>query len=431
MAKIALIQTYPYDAIAGGDGAYIQSLAQYLHQTGHDVYGLVTDMTRGRTRPIYESFYPVERYRSWRVRNAVRVSPRAFVNCNFSGISARVLEKLRCCGSRMETDQDEWAHREALWSSKQLEKLHPDVTILCFGAVHFASVLRDVYNNILALPGPIPGRKLWSTSPNQPSWEDQSKIAPTQAKLASALAYADRVGLNSRDDLAYAIKYLNVKRGIVVGMGFPSQVIFPESSEQIILFVGNATEANRAGVHWFLTKVWPVVRASCPDARFRIVGRIAFSNEARDGVAVERIGPVADLAPEYRQAQVVIAPLLFGTAGVKIKVAEAMSYGRPLVVTSVGADGDPGQLDPGGIVVDDCGDFARGIIALLRDANLRREKSMGAAKVFTSCFSYNSSYGEITRWIDQVVSGAGSRTAQDAVESRNYGLQIKTGPILS
>jgi hypothetical protein len=33
---------------------------------------------------------------------------------------------------------------------------------------------------------------------------------------------------------------------------------------------------------------------------------------------------------------------------------------------------------------------------------------MGAAKVFQSCFSYDSSYSEITEWIDKVVPAARS-----------------------
>lgn len=409
MARIALIQSYPYDAVAGGDGAYIQSLGQYLVRLGHEVHGLVTDTTRGRTSPIYESFYPLDKYRSWRVRNAVRVNRTAFFDYRFSRIPVKLLRKLGGRQRNGGTADRDWARREALWTSEQLEKLCPDVIILCFGAVHFASLLASSHVTILALPGPIPGRELGPKSTDRRSPANQNEITPAQAGLAGALAHADCVGLNSHDDLTYAIERLNVKRAIVVGMGFPSQPVFPESSEPIILFVGNATASNRAGIRWFLAQVWPAIRASCPDARFRIVGRVAFSNEARGGTAVDRLGPVADLAPEYRRAQVVIAPLVSGTAGVKIKVAEAMSYGRPLVTTSIGGDvGDPRQLDPAAIVADDPSDFARGIIALLQNANLRREKSKGATKVFNRCFSYTSSYCELSAWIDQIVPVAAS-----------------------
>lgn len=417
MASIALIQSYPYDAIAGGDGAFIQSLGQYLAQSGHDIHGLVTDTTRGRTSPIYQSYYRLDKYRSWRVRNAVRVNQTSFVDYQFARIVVKPLEKLGWKRRISELDIDKWVPREALWTSKQLKKLRPDVIILCFEAVHFASRLTSYDGNILALPGPIPGVSSGRHQPINPRGLDQDKIPAVQVCLAAALAHADCVGFNSCDDGTYAIERLNVKRAIVVGMGFPSQEVLPESSEPVILFVGGATIPNRTGLRWFLTQVWPTIRASCPDARFRIVGRVALSNEASGAAAVDRIGPVADLAPEYRRAQVVIAPLVEGTAGVKIKVAEAISYGRPLVTTSIGADGgDPRQLDPAAIIADHPIDFAHGIIALLQDPNLRQEKSMGAAKVFQSCFSYNSSYCGVSEWIDQVVRGTRSCRGQNVRE---------------
>jgi glycosyltransferase involved in cell wall biosynthesis len=399
VSRIALIQNYPYDAVAGGDGAFIQSFGRYLSQLGHEIHGLVTDTTRGRTSPIYRSFYPVDKYRSWSVRHAVRISRRAFVDYRLSRFPVKLLEKMGWRPPTKEAREVDWARPEALWCVKQLEKLRPEAIILCFEAVHFAPLLlTSFHGRILSIPGPIPGRRLKNVS------ADQNKISPVQAELASALAYADCVGLNSHDDLSYAVKRLNVKRALVVGMGFPSQAILPESSEPIILFVGNATAPNRDGLRWFLENVWPAVRAACPEARFRIVGRAALNSPTGPEVAVDRVGPVADLTPEYQRAQVVIAPLVSGTAGVKIKVAEAMSYGRPLVSTFIGVDGgDPGQLDPAAIVADDPTDFAQGIIALLRDPHLRRQKSAGAAEVFESCFSYNSSYGALSNWIDQII----------------------------
>jgi glycosyltransferase involved in cell wall biosynthesis len=403
VAKIAIIQTYPYDAVAGGDGAYIQSFGQYLESLGHEIHGLVTDTTRNRTSPIYKSFYRVDMYKSWHVRNAVRIGRRIFVDYSFSRFPVRLLEKMGWRGPAKEADIEEWASCEAFWAAKQLKKLRPDAVILCFDGVHIAKWLAPLHTHILALPGPIPGRDLRTQSP------DQMGLLPIQVELAGALAHANCVGLNNHDDLSYAIKRLKVKRAIVVGMGFPTQAPLPESSEPIILFVGNATTPNLDGIRWFLDLVWPTVRASCPKARFRIVGRAATGNEAGKEEAVDRVGPVADLVPEYRRAQLVIAPLVSGTAGVKVKVAEAMSYGRPMVTTSIGVDGgDPRQLDRAAFVADDPGDFARGVIALLTDSNLRREKSAGAKEVFNSCFSYQSSYGELAKWIDQSIPAGSS-----------------------
>jgi glycosyltransferase involved in cell wall biosynthesis len=200
--------------------------------------------------------------------------------------------------------------------------------------------------------------------------------------------------------VAYAAEFLNVKTSIFVGMGYPDIDFCPESNESVVLFVGNMTQPNRLALSWFLTSVWPTVLSSHPTARFRIVGRVAFSSEAYAGVSVERVGPVRELAPEYRRAQVVVAPLVSGSAGVKIKVAEAMSYGRPLVTTSIGVDNrDVHQLEDGAIVANEPADFARGVISLLSDGALWKTKSAGARRVFRNYFSYSASYDEFSAWL--------------------------------
>jgi hypothetical protein len=93
MAVLALIQSYPYDEILGGDAAYILALAKYLKECGNEIHGLVTDVPRGRTNPFYRSAYAVEQFSSWRVRNAIRIGKRAFFAPHRSQ-PARILNRL-------------------------------------------------------------------------------------------------------------------------------------------------------------------------------------------------------------------------------------------------------------------------------------------------------------------------------------------------
>ncbi|MGN6534650.1 MAG: hypothetical protein ACTHKQ_02825, partial [Mesorhizobium sp.] len=79
MAVLAIVHSYPYDAFFGGDGAYVQAFGQYLLRTGHEVHGLVSDMTRGRRSPIGRSVYEIEKYSSWQVRNSIRLNRRTFL----------------------------------------------------------------------------------------------------------------------------------------------------------------------------------------------------------------------------------------------------------------------------------------------------------------------------------------------------------------
>jgi glycosyltransferase involved in cell wall biosynthesis len=98
---------------------------------------------------------------------------------------------------------------------------------------------------------------------------------------------------------------------------------------------------------------------------------------------------------------------LSGTTGVKVKVAEAMAFGRPLVTTSVGIDpGQRDQLDPGTLVADTEQDFATSVLDLLTQPNVRIEKGRGAKRVYESWFSQEACYREVARWIDAVAKPA-------------------------
>ena len=301
-----------------------------------------------------------------------------------------------------------------MWVSSKLKNIRPDAAILCFDAIYFAPWLRPIGTMLFGLPGsPMFGRELRVVK--QSDFEidrDHNQGGPTERhlRIASALRQADRIGFASYEDRDYAERCLGIKGGIVVGMGFPRVATSAAGNEPIVLFVGNMTRSNEEALAWFLSRVWPSVRGGYPSARFRVVGRavaaIRSGNPSASGI--ELIGPVPDLWPEYAAAQVVVAPLLSGTTGVKVKVAEAMAYGRPLVTTSVGTDpGHRDQLDPAAIVANNAQDFATAIVTLLKEPSARMQKCQGAREVFEKWFSQEGCYREIADWIDSV--GKGSR----------------------
>jgi glycosyltransferase involved in cell wall biosynthesis len=75
---------------------------------------------------------------------------------------------------------------------------------------------------------------------------------------------------------------------------------------------------------------------------------------------------VDDLAEIYRQARLVVVPLLAG-GGTNIKVLEALTYGRPCLVTQFVANAFVGHLAAGKeiLVAGDAAEFAKAICAAL------------------------------------------------------------------
>lgn len=389
--KVLVIQSRPYQAFAGGDGAYTAALVSHLGDVGCDVVGITSGSTKGRPRPWLRLAYPAPRRGAWHFRSTWRVG-RLHIALG-PQLIRDAIAFLRTRGRHgassftVAPDADEQA-----WISGFFEHDRYDLVILTFEAVGAIDLVRQHGIPVLALVGflPIRGYALDDLKPRE-TGESSNAL-----DFLDAIRRAGRVAFSSRDDCNYARTHLKVRDPIYVGMGFAPQKIHADGKSRVLLFVGNKTDANRQAVQWFIDHAWPIIRARIPDARFRIVGRVGhyFTSDPANGV--ECVGEVPALAAEYCGARAVVAPLMTGSAGVKTKVAEAISYGCPLVATSLGVDGgDASQIDRAGFIADDPVEFAEHAIDLLVDDAVWQEKRDGTSVVFDQLFSRRAAYGEL------------------------------------
>ena len=130
------------------------------------------------------------------------------------------------------------------------------------------------------------------------------------------------------------------------------------------LFVGGYSGHNIEAVKWLVSEIWPRVLAAHPAAELAIAGTVGKCL-AQIPAGVRVLGPVDELKTEYAKAAICLVPLPLGT-GLKIKLVEAMSYGRPVVTTPAGAEGFP-DLESGRIaeVADTATHFADALVRLL------------------------------------------------------------------
>jgi glycosyltransferase involved in cell wall biosynthesis len=75
---------------------------------------------------------------------------------------------------------------------------------------------------------------------------------------------------------------------------------------------------------------------------------------------------VLDVQPFYYHASVCIAPLLSGS-GTRLKILEAMSFGNPVVSTSIGAEGIDCVNGTHILIGNDSETFATHVLSLLRN----------------------------------------------------------------
>lgn len=138
-----------------------------------------------------------------------------------------------------------------------------------------------------------------------------------------------------------------------------------------VTFLGGYRHDPNVDAAIFLAQeVWPLVRAQLPGARLTFAG--AHPPEAVFALAADDIivtGQVPDLGPYFDEARVFAAGIRYG-AGVKGKVATAMSHGVPVVATTIAAEGMYFTPDVDALIADDAADFARRIVEIYRDEAL-------------------------------------------------------------
>lgn len=137
-----------------------------------------------------------------------------------------------------------------------------------------------------------------------------------------------------------------------------------------VLCVASDTAANLDGLRWFRRHVFPRLLQAVPTCRLRLIGESARHIEA--GPGVDRIGWLESLDREYELASVVALPLRMGS-GFHRRALEALSAGRTLVTTTIGAAGLPITPLQDAIISDDPGVLATETAKALTTDDLRLE----------------------------------------------------------
>jgi glycosyltransferase involved in cell wall biosynthesis len=172
-----------------------------------------------------------------------------------------------------------------------------------------------------------------------------------------------------------------------------------------VLFTGTMNyPPNADGVAWFVDAVLPLVRDLRPGVLFEVVGRNPGEDilKLHDPGRIEIRGRVPDLRLHFEQAGVVVVPLRSGS-GTKLKLLEALAAGRPVVATSIGAEGVEVRDGEHLLVADDTSAFARAVDRLLGDPAAANAMGEAGRRVATDRYSWSSIgahfAAEVTSWL--------------------------------
>ncbi len=198
-----------------------------------------------------------------------------------------------------------------------------------------------------------------------------------------SLELATKTFVCSASDKIFLGKFSEADRIEVIpnAVGIPAPS--PLSASRRLLIIGQYKYApNRIGVEFFLDEVWPYIISSTPDAVLVVAGPGSESirHFAHPPPGVEFAGFVDDLDALYHSIRLVICPVLSG-GGTRIKLIEAAAYAKPIVSTSIGAEGLNLQDATHILLRDDPKGMADSCITLLEDNILAARLGEAARKL--------------------------------------------------
>lgn len=199
---------------------------------------------------------------------------------------------------------------------------------------------------------------------------------------AEACARSDLTIAVSESDRRRLAELAPGARVAAISTGVDTAYFAPDGTRPLqarLVFSGSMDwHPNEDAVLYFIDAILPRIRSSVPDASFAVVGRDPSAKlravAERAGVLIT--GTVDDVRPFMREAAVCVVPLRAGS-GTRLKIFEALALAKPVVSTSVGAEGL--SVVPGRelVIADDPAGFASAAVSLLQDP--ARQQALGRA----------------------------------------------------
>lgn len=202
--------------------------------------------------------------------------------------------------------------------------------------------------------------RLWLYSRMMYNWEPQYA---GNFDLSVTMSDIDRDLLLSRNS---SLNITTIPNGVDTHEFQPLPM--PVDGSNNLVYVGNMSyRPNADAVTYFCEEILPLIHQKIPNVQFWIVGNQPLPEVYElQNEFVHVTGRVEDVQPFYQKSSVCVIPLRAGS-GTRLKILEAMALGRPIVSTSVGAEGIDITDGDNILIGDDPQTFASHIVHLLQD----------------------------------------------------------------
>lgn len=252
----------------------------------------------------------------------------------------------------------------------------------------------------LAATEPSAARRLYTR-------EQARKMEVLERRIFARAPFATAV---SEEDAATLRGFGSAHVAVVAnGVDLVTYTPHPESDAdpRALVFTGSLDwRPNQDAARWFAERVHPALRREGP-YRLAVVGRrppAGFGADFPPEIAV--VADVDDVRPHLAKASVVVVPLRVG-GGSRLKILEAFAMGRPVVSTTLGAEGLAADDGRHLLLADEPEAFARAVLALWKDPDRVRTMTREARNLVEARYGWDRiAQVQAALWREAVASGA-------------------------
>ncbi len=159
---------------------------------------------------------------------------------------------------------------------------------------------------------------------------------------------------------------------------------------------------NVEGIRYFVSQIYPAIRAAVPDAQLRIIGSnpIARVRKLARVPGVTVTGYVPDVREYLADVTVAVVPVRI-CRGTQNKMLESMSMGIPTVSTTQASKGVAAVAGRDFLAAADAQDFAKQVVRLLTDPDLREHLSTAGRRQVQANHSWSHSLDLLDRILQE------------------------------
>jgi glycosyltransferase involved in cell wall biosynthesis len=206
----------------------------------------------------------------------------------------------------------------------------------------------------------------------------------------------DMVVTVSRDDTETITRDYGVTNVSDVPTGVDTEFFRPVEGVSVepdsLVFTGSMDWLpNEDAIQFFTREIMPLIRERRPEVKLTVVGRKPYASllelSKRDPSIIVT-GRVEDVRPFMERAAAYIVPIRIG-GGTRLKIYEAMAMEKPVVSTTVGAEGLPVRDGQDLLIADTPRAFADAVVRVLTDAELARKLGERSASTVREQFGWD------------------------------------------